>query len=281
MSGPQNIKITKYKDIAVSKCGTPLSGLISASYSFKRNVNTIFARGQTKPTATYAVLPDIDISYTGYNGSFDISEANSFSKISISGTSGSIAADFALLTGFSFELSVDSFLSVTKTFTGFSKPSGGVASGLTGNPTVIKRQDFGGSIPGAISGNHLQKVSGEISIDRQFIGEFATRKPYASVVNFPIVSSITYEAFTDAMDSVTINALESACQNPSSLTANVGISACGFSFNIGKAHITSIEYKGGDANSTGSFQTISITYSSYEGFDGIKPVIILDNESSC
>lgn len=277
MSG-NNFKGNQYKDLSVTKCGAPILGLISASYSFTRNVNSIYTVGKRKSIASYGELPDINVSYTSYGQSFNPSEANSFSTIEINGKNGGVSASYSVLTGFSFELSVDSFLAVTKTFTGYSKPSAGGSSGSSIQPTVIKRQDFSGSLPAGISGNHLQKVSGEVSIDRQIIPQFATRKPYASVVNFPFTRSITYEVIADEMDSIIVDDLEEACRNPTSLSYDVGVGACGFSFSIQKAYVTSINYSGGDASSVGDFQTISITYTSYEDIPGIKPVLLLTDD---
>lgn len=282
MPGPI-IQVNKYKDLSVSRCGSPISGLVSASYSFNRTFNNIYSKGSSTPVATYGAAPDISLTYSSYGGSFSIAEANAFSKYEISGASGGVAVDFALLSSFSFDLTVNSYLTVSKTFTGFSKPSGGGGGGgAPGQPTIIKRQDFGGSIPGEIAGNHLQKISGQINIGRQFIGEFATRKPYASVVQFPITASITYEFLTDGMDSISVDALQQACKNPDSTETSVGVSACSFSFSLSKAYVTAIEYRGGDATNTGDFQTASVTYTSYESLPGLKPVIIFnDDDSSC
>jgi len=279
-----NVKATQYKDIVVTRCGSRIPGAVSASYSLNRNIETIFARGKRDPIASYGVLPDISISYSSYEAlPFDTSEANSFSTIVLSGVNGSVAAGYCLLSSYSFELSVDSYLNIQKTFNGFVKPS---ASGKGGpsnlpEPLVVKRQDYSGGLPPGISNNHLQKISGSIEIDRQTISQFATRKPYASVVNFPIRRSITYEVITDGMDSLVLDDLESACKNIGSQTYNVGVSACGFSFDISKAFLTSIDYSGGDASSTSGYQTASITYTSYEDIPGIKPVIIFNNESGC
>lgn len=282
MSGPI-VKINKYKDLSVTRCGAPIPGLVSASYSFRRSFNSIFQKGSSVPVATYGVAPEIDLSYTSFNGSFSVAEANVFSQFHINGTSGSVGVDFALLSSFSFDMSVDSYLKVTKTFSGFSKPSGGGgSSSAPGQPLVIKRQDFGGNIPSLLSGNHLQKISGQVSISRQFIPEFASRKPYASVVQFPISASITYEFFTDSMDGLSVSVLQNACQNPESTEDNVGVSACSFSFNLTKAYVTSIEYNGGDANSSGGFQTMSVTYTSYENLPGLNPIVYFrDDDSSC
>jgi hypothetical protein len=276
-----NVRITQYKDVGVSKCGTPISGLLSASYSFSRNVNSIFSSGRRTPIVSYGNLPEITVSYSAYEGSFDPGEANSFSTIDISGAGGSVSVSYALLTSFSFEMTVEGYLSVTKTFTGYAKTSGGGGGGgaLT-EPTISKRQDFSGSLPPGLSGNYLQKVSGSIEIGRQTIAQFATRKPYASVVSFPIISSITYDFFTNSMDSLSVDDLEAACKNPGSQTYSASVSACGFSFDISKAFVTSIDYSGAEASNTTGFQNGSVTYSSYQDIPQIKPVIIFNNESS-
>jgi hypothetical protein len=275
-----NVTITRYKDVGVSKCGARISGLISASYSFSRNINSIFATGRREAVASYGNLPEITVSYSAYEGSFDPGEANSFSTIDISGVEGSVSVSYALLTSFSFEMTVEGYLSVTKTFTGYGKPFGGNVGGLLTQPTIYKRKDFSGSLPPGLSGNYLQKVSGSLEIDRQTIAQFATRKPYASVVSFPIRSSITYDFFTKSMDSLSVDDLEAACKNPGSQTYSASVSACNFSFDVSKAFVTSIDYSGAEASNTTGFQNGSVTYSSYQDIPQIKPVIIFNNESS-
>jgi hypothetical protein len=271
---PTNAHINQYKDLCASKGGP---GLAAVSYSLSRGVKNVYGPGQRKAIATYGELPTIELSISSYSGSFSVEEANSLSSVSISGKGGSTSVDKAVLSGFSFDLSVDSPLIVTKTYSGFAKSSSsGGGGGCADQPSIVKRQDFGGSIPAEIAGNHLQRVSGRVSIGRQFINEFATRRPYASVVTFPIERSITFEAYTNNMDSVIIEDMERACKNQQSATSDVGVSACGFSFNITKAYITSLEYSGGDASSPGDFQTVSITYTSYEDILGLKPIILMD-----
>lgn len=277
-----NVVITQYKDVSVSKCGARISGLSSASYSFSRNIDSIFSAGNRRPVASYGNLPEITVSYSAYEGSFDPGEASSFSTINISGAGGSVSVSYALLTSFSFDMTVEGYLNITKTFVGYGKPSGGGGGGgELGKPTVSKRWDFSGGLPPGLSGNYLQKVSGSIDIDRQSIEQFATRKPYASVVNFPIKSSITYEFLTNSMDTLSVDDLEAACKNPGSQTYTASVSACGFSFDITKAFVTSIDYSGAEASSSTGFQTGSVTYTSYQDIPQIKPVIIFDNESGC
>ncbi len=280
MAGP-NIQINRFKDLSVSKAGSPINGLVSARYSLNRDVNNIFKLGSSNPVANYGSLPEIEVSYTGYaNGSiggFDVSEANTFTTISINGSNGGVSCGLAVLSSVRFDMSVDEPFTITKTFTGYSKPQGGEGGGGGSLlPYVIKRADYSGGLPSGISGNYLTKVSAEISISREIVGEFATRRPYASVVTYPIKQSITYDVIASAMDSVVIDDLYQACENPDSTKYDASIGACGIGYGISNAYVTSIEYGGGEASPNGSPQTISITYTSYDEIPRLKPIILFD-----
>lgn len=278
--GP-NAKINRFHNISVSKCGSNLVGLISAEYSLSRNINNLYKTGSSIPVASYGDMPDVEVSYTGHAssmGSFDVSEANTFNTITIQGGDGGVSASLAILSSFKYNFQIDGPFTITKSYRGYAKPtaSGGGGS-APGSVTVLKRQDYSGNLPNGIDGNFLQSITASIDIQRQTIGEFASRKPYASVVSYPLVKSITYEVIASSMDSIVISDLYTACQNPDSSTYNASISACGVSFSISKAYVTSIQYGGGEATRGSSPQTISITYSSYEDISGLKPVIYFDD----
>lgn len=280
-TGP--IIINQFHKLSVSKCGNSLSGLISAEYALSRNINSLYSLGNRSPIATYGDMPEIQVSYTGHApemGSFNATEANTLATIDISGSNGGVNASLALLSKFSYNFQTDGPFTITKSFLGYAKePAGGGGGGGGGYGSVLvaKRQDYGGNLPAGIAGNYLTGVSAEITINRQNIGEFATRKPYASVVQFPLQQSITYDVIASAMDSITISNLYNACKNPGSQTYSAGISACGASFSISKAYVTSIQYSGGEASLGSKPQTISITYTSYEDIPGIKPIIYFDD----
>lgn len=276
-----NETINQYHNLSVSKCGSTLSGIISAQYSLSRNINNIYKTGSSSPVATYGDMPEVELSYTGHAssmGSFDPNEANGFSTLTIQGSKGGVSASLAVLSSFRYNFQIDGPFTITKTYKGYAKPAAqSGSSGPPGSVTVLKRQDYSGNLPNGINGNFLQSVTADISINRQTIGEFATRKPYASVVSYPVVKSITYEVIASSMDSVVISDLYTACQNPDSSTYNASIGACGVSFSISKAYVTNISYGGAEASVGSSPQTISITYSSYEDIAGLKPIIYFDN----
>lgn len=277
--------INQFHKLSVSNCGNNLSGLISAEYSLSRNINSLYSLGNRNSIATYGDMPEIQVSYTGHApemGSFSASDANLLSTISIHGSNGGVSASLALLSKFSYNFQTDGPFTITKSYTGFAKPSagggGGGGGGGYGSVKTAKRADYSGALPPGISGNYLTGVTAEISINRQNIGEFATRKPYASVLQFPLQQSITYEVIASSMDSITIEDLYMACKNPGSQTYSAGINACGASFSISKAYVTNIQYNGGEASLGSKPQTISITYTSYEDIPGIKPIIYFDDQ---
>lgn len=269
-----NAKINQFHNLSVTYCGSKLSGLISAEYALTRNINK-------SQYFTYGDMPEIQLSYTGHAtsmGSFDAEEASSFKKITINGSEGGVTVAKALLSNFRCNFQIDGPFSVTKTFTGFAKLSSGGGGDVASNPIVAKRQDYTGSLPQGIQGNFLQSVTTEISINRQNIEEFASRRPYASVLSPPTKQSITYEVIASSMDSIVIDDLYEACKNPESTQYDASISVCGFSFSISKAYVTNIQYSGGEASVGSKPQTISITYTSYEDIPGLKKVIYFDDD---
>lgn len=283
MPGPI-VHINRFKDITLTKCGTSIDGLTSVSYALSREVNTFFTTGSAKSVADYGSLPDIEISYTGYAnavGGFDLNEANSASELTIRGKNGGVSCAKALLSSVSYNMSINEPFTITKSYKGYVKPVSGGGGSSTLIPFTIKRWDYTGGLPPGFEGNHLQKVSVDISIDRQYIGEFATRKPYASVVTYPMKQSMTFELLSDSLDSVVIDNLYNACENPESTKYAPSIGACGIGYSLSNAYITAINYGGGEAQRNGSPQTISVTYTSYDSIDGIKPVLILDEIQSC
>lgn len=280
---PGNETVNQYKDLTVTigSGSGALEGLISVQYTMNRNINTIFRTGSSVPAGKYGDLPDIEVSYTGHAaklGSFTATEANAFQEITINGKEGSVTAGLALLSSFSYDFTIDKPFAISKTFKGYSKTSssGGGLTTTTSEYPIASRKDFSGSLPAGISGNYLQSVKASISINRELVKQFANRKPYASIIKYPISQSITYELITSAMDTIEINDLYEACKNPSSSTYNASFSACGVSFSVNKAYITNISYSGAEASSSSSPQTMSVTYTSYEDIEGLEPIVYFD-----
>lgn len=279
------ITLNRYNYLSVTKCGVKLHGIISADYSLSKNINNIYKLGSADSIASYPDLADIEASITGYSnlvGGFDTSEANNFVQLEIQGVNGGVAIDFALLSSVKYNFQIEGPFTITKSYKGFGKPMAGSFSGPTDDQyTTSSRKDWSGSLPDGISNNYLQSISADITINREYINQFAKRKPYASIVSYPIIRSITYEVLASSMDSTTIKDFDTACMNPLSNKYSANFSACGVSFTIDNAHITNIQYSGGEASSGSSPQTISITYSSYDNILGLQPVLILNKNINC
>lgn len=303
MSGNKRIFYACY---GVGPCGgAPLPHVISASLSLSQSYKSTFAQGSIQPSSTYGEMPDVEISYKSYLknfsglasepglndfiglelfvGSDDFSgwDPNSETNPVLTGT---VSASYLLLSEVTYTLSVDKPFTVERKYKGFSKDLG-KGSGPTpyvSSPgamdNVLMRHTYTGNLPSELSGNAPQNISVSFSINRDYVGEFGTRKPYASYVNFPIESSVTFDLLAQSMDGVVISAMDSACQNPTSYKQNININLCeGGGVTINNARLTSLNYSGADSDGNSNL-TLSATYTGYGSPDNIKPVIILDEQ---
>lgn len=279
-------QINKYFNIGVKQCGSNICGVYSAQYSLSQQAQSVFPLGQTIAAVQYTELPNIEMSYSQYidsAGSYNGSEFNASTKIELANRGGSVICDMGLLSKISYNFNIDGPFLVTKTYTGFHKPtSGGPASTCSGKPAIRRRQDYTGSLPPGLSISGLSSVIAEVSVNRQFVGEFSTRKPYASYVVFPVTSTVTFEGYTDGADSFDINAFAAGCTQTTPTKYSLNVSACGSSISINNAIMTELSYDGADATVGSSPQKVRVTFTSQDTPAGIKPVIIFpESESSC
>lgn len=302
--------------LGVANCtdNTILNDVISANLSANININNIFSPGSTTPTTSYAEMPNVEFSYTSYLKTFtpitseeglndfvgfnlaigldsdsNQSYAGLFSGNSTILSSGvgsppyaAVGCSLSNLSSIVYTLPVDGFFTVTKSYKGFSKTSATPPSLFTESQSITKRRScFQGTLPNGISDNAIQNIEITYTINRTMVQEFATRKPYASYVNFPIETTVQFELLTQKLDTYSIDSMQTACRNISPPKENITISVEGAgSLNISGAYLTNISYNGGSANSNDN-QTMSVTYTSYLPIDGIKPVVISTGEDPC
>ena len=291
-----------YGCLGVARCKeAAYKRVISGSLSLSRSISNIFAREKRDPIATYGEMPSVDFTYNQYLSTLTpfadeigINDPTGFDLLIgddsadyISGTLSSTRCSFALLSSVTYNLPVDSFFTVEKKYIGFSKTTGSASAAGFGSivsDPILRRESFVSGLPGQLNNQPIQNISINFSINRTHVNEFATRKPYASYVNFPLETTVTFEVLTQQIDSYSMDALESACQNPSSYKQDITISlSCGGgSITIPQAYLTNLNYSGGDANSS-SNQTLSATYTSYKVANSqqIKPVIIMPEQDPC
>lgn len=302
--------------LGVARCkeNTILNDVISADLSVAVNINNIFSPGSTTPTTTYAEMPNVDFSYTSYLTSFQpitseyglnnfvgfnlavgLDSTNTSSYAGLFSGASTIMADatgsppyaavgcsLANLSSIVYSLPVDGFFTVKRSYKGFAKTSPTPPSSFTESTrNTLRRQCFQGTLPNGIADNAIQNIDITYSINRTMVQEFATRKPYASYVNFPIETTVQFELLTQKLDTYTINSMQTACRNIGSLKENIVISVeQAGSLNIRDAYLTNIAYNGGSANSNDN-QTMSVTYTSYAPIEGLKPVTIQTDEDPC
>lgn len=302
MSGNKRIY---FACLGVAYCGgTPIVGAKSVGMSFSRNISNIFAPQNKNPIATYGNLPDIEVSFSSYMTGFSsiVNEVglNSFTGIDILAgpdINKCIVPDqmtrlsYLLLTSIVYNMPAQGFFSVERTYKGWNKnsctvPGGGAFSGCNSENAqpiegdVYTRQYFslsGSNLPNEIRDNPLDNVTVSASINRQFVQEFATRKPYASYVSFPIETSCTFDFTCQKLDNYTFDLTSSACKNAPSYKTNIKIALCNGSIDINDAYLTSFKYSGAGSDDSSNLK-LSVTYTGYTSPSGISPVLILPDE---
>jgi hypothetical protein len=296
-----------YGCLGVAECGSAAyERVISGSLSLNRAFSNIFAKGRRDPVSTYGEMPNVEFTYSQYLSSFTeladengINDPTGFDLIIgddtdpfLSGNNSTARCSFALLNSVTYNLPVNAPFTVERKYIGLSKLTGsaaGLAAASTG--TVFIRQAFGSGLPAGLGQQALQNISINFTINRTPVNEFATRKPYASYVNFPLETTVTFEMLTQSLDTYAINALESACQNPLAHKQDITIALCdalkanigkGASITIPEAYLTNLNYSGADAGSN-SNQTLSATFTSYKvtNSKNIKPVTIMPTNDPC
>jgi len=297
---PGNKRIN-YACLALAYCnGAPIDGAKSVGFSFSRSINNVYGRGSSTPVATYGQLPDIEFSYSshvtsasgfpGFPNEQGLSDYVSFDMLIGSDTddlitpSSSFRVAYMLLNSVTYNLSVDGLFSIDRTFKGWSKANctNTLGRNSASEATVLNRAAFSqenSTLPGVLSGTAIQNIQVGISVNRSFVGEFATRKPYASYINFPIETTCTFETYVlDSLDQYNFNVLETACKNGQLFTENITIATCigGSDIKIDKAHLTSFNYSGAEAQEGGGNLKLSLTYTGYQPPTGIKPVTLLE-----
>ena len=286
-----------YGCLGIAPCGgTPIEGVQSVSLSANRSVSTIFTPGKKTYSGKYSNLPDIELSYTKYVNSLTsfsseagLSDYTGFTilagddtKKCLSGSLTTIGFKQLLLSSITYTISVDGPFTVERKYKGWSSEacaSGGLgvfANCDTPIVSTIKRRGCfsGSSLPSEISAQTIQSVTITFTVNREFINQLGSRKPYASYVTFPVETSCTFDVLAKSLSSIDFPQPVD-CKNTSAVETNISLGIGGSSISIDKAILTGLNYSGGEAKKGGSNLRISATYTSYETPSSLKPFIIL------
>lgn len=300
---PGNKRIN-YACLALAYCNEqPIDGVKSVGFSFSRGITNVYGRGSSNPAATYGQLPDIQFDYSshvtynsGFPGfqnepglsdyvSFDMSIGSDTEEL-LTNPIQTIRASYMLLNSVTYNLAVDGLFSIDRTFQGWNKTSNcGTGPGRSSESSgiILNRAAFnsgGSSLPSPLANTALQNIQVSINVNRSFVSEFATRKPYASYINFPIETTCKFEALIlDSLDEYNFDLLQNACKNGPLYTQDIVIGTCaGSPITIEKAYLTSFDYSGADAQANGDNLRLSLTYTGYQSPAGIKPVTYINDE---
>ena len=272
--------------------GGRLQGATSVGISASRSISNSYASQNKNPIATYAALPEIEVTVASYLSSFTALESEAgvddWTDIAVYAgpdDCGVLAANkknvfnYMLLNSLKYNLPSQGFFTVERTYKGLNKKACSIsescdpqAVGTDGE--VRTRQYYTSGKPSAVGDNPITNISIQVSINRTSVNEFGTRKPYASYINFPVETSCTFECIVQDFDPLTFDLSQTACKNGTLVPENITINMCGSTFSIPDAQLTNFGYSGGDANGKSSL-TFSATYTGYQVSESINPVIIL------
>ena len=299
-----------YGCYGIAYCGEPpLQGARSISITTNRQVTNIFTPGSKDAIASYTVLPDIELTFTSYLTAFpDLTNepgVNDYTSLDVTigdetdeclSPKHSLRFKYLFLTNFECNMSVDGVFTIQRTFKGWTKhagcsPPGAFTCTEAPDPpgsNAYSRQKFdlsGSAIPAFVkSASALQSITASCSINRQYVPEFATRKPYASYITFPIENSCKFETIIkDSLDGNNLDFIQNACKNTPAVQENISLQLCGGggSFDINNAYFTSSSYSGADAGDKSNLKA-SLSYIGYNSDIITSPVVIIpDNSDDC
>jgi len=275
--------------VALAAPNALLPRIQSADISASQSIE--YSLGPEGIVGFYANSPDISCSYTQIIHSFDDfnEDPNQFVDLymlvgpdnvdSLTNPTKYILCRYLLLESIEYNLSVQGFFNMTKTFKGFSRYvcdyNGG--SSLSSNDVFTpSKQNFNlnlSSLPDTLSTNPIQNITIKKSFNRKPILESGTKTPYAFVSTVPTETTISVEMISQNLDhnddgyDQTFSTV--SCSGPTATSSSIDISICSFINEIEtnsslsfSGYLSSINYSGGD--STGSNQTINIEYTSYD-----------------
>lgn len=275
--------------------GGRLQGATSVGISASRDISTVFASQNKNPIATYAATPQIEINISSYLNSFTplnselgFSDWTDIAIFAGDDTCPVLAANqknvfnYVLLSSIKYNLPADGLFTVEKTYQGLNTKPCVISESCNPNAvaqsgTVKTRQYYLGGKPAIVGDNPISNITIDAKINRSFVSEFGTRKPYASYVNFPIELSCTFDCIAQDLDTISFDLAQTACKNSASYKESIPIELCGSTFMINDAQLTNFSYSGAEASSNSNL-AFSVTYTAYSTPSGTVPVIIIPDD---
>jgi len=301
-----------YGCLGVAHSATPSSlsiptaiveGVQSVGFSSEKNLQQYLYYGETQPEF-YTGLANVSFSYVELLKEFediaDIDGVNDYTNLFMfigDDTSecldpeNYIMAKYLLLDSLTYDLNVDGFFTLEKSYSGFSNYVCSTTSSInvpgcssSASYKPMRRQNFDistSNIPGTNLANiAVTSVQIEQSIRRENIKEPGIRTPYGSSVQYPIETQLSvtiptknlYGGFTWGADTFSID----SCESLSGSEADVDLSLCSpvdgtiSTLTVSGCRVKSITYSGGDTSGGNQNINVSLT-SNYD--PGIDPLI--------
>lgn len=308
-----------YGCLGVAHSATPSSlsipssiveGVQSVSFSSEKDLQQYLYYGDTQPQF-YTGLSSVSFSYTEILKEFediaDIDGANDYTNLFMflgDDTSecldpeNYIMAKYLLLDSLTYDLNIDGFFTLEKSYSGFSNYicSTSSAIGIPGCSSStsykpMRRQNFdisASSIPGTNLNNiALTSLQIEQSIRRESIKEPGIRTPYGFSTQYPVETQVSitiptknlYGGMNWGNDTFSIE----SCESISSSVGDIELTICSpvggtnSTLSITDCRVKSINYAGGDTSGGNQNISVSLT-SSYD--PGIEPLIEFPSDAT-
>jgi hypothetical protein len=259
-----------YATHGVTLDGTALKGVQSVSFTSNSNLEPVFQLGQLKHVEAVPVTPEVEVTITRalVNGpafQLDITDTDLVAletklqtphtiAIGIVGGASGFSIANAYLSSYTVNFGTEGIFTEEFSYVGEEVTSGGAFAGLNDtNMHLPRRQDFSG-----ISDATSASIS--VNFNRESIYRLGQYKPFLRTVTFPIECTLQYNKLLPEGGSI------SPIDPPNCAAVTYGeisktISACGGSWTINKARLSSIGWSGGDTG--GGNVEIQYTYSSW------------------
>lgn len=284
--------------VALATPSALLPRIQSANISGSQNIDYVIGPGGI--SGFYSNTPDITCSYTQIILSFEdfTADHNEFidlymvvgpdNESNLTNPTKYILCRYLLLDSIEYNLSVDNFFTMTKTFKGFSRyvcDYNGSSPEPIGpqepldpeippaySSLLLLKQNFNvstSSLPTTLLNNPIQNITIKKSFNRKTITESGTRTPYAFVSNIPTETTVSVEMISQNLDEYNQTFSTTACASSDIPSASLDIDICSVvedeetisSINF-QGYVSTINYSGGDAS--GGNQTINIEYIQYD-----------------
>jgi hypothetical protein len=255
-----------YATHSVSLGGTPLKGVQSLSVSSNNGLEPVFQLGQCNHVELVPSVPECEVTITrsifgGPALTIDINNncttaeeiLNAEAELVVGSDAGGFTVSNALLSGYSVNFSTEGVFTEELTYVGDTLTSGGSFAAFDDEIHLPRRQDWSG--PAGATSARLT-----LAIARDPVYVLGQYKPLKRFVQFPVEVTLEIGYLLPQGGGFTADDPPN-CAVDTANKQDISISACGSTWLVRDAVLSSIGYSGGDVG--GGNVEVTYTYTSY------------------